>query len=298
MFEILIKAIGYICIIGIAYLLKKKKLVPESSAQVFSSVMLKLTLPCAIIVSMNHQTLELSMLMIIFIGILYNALSLFIGYFSGYKNHQSLMRMINVSGYNIGCFAMPFMNGFFDTTALIVTSLFDIGNSIMCLGFNFGIASALQEQQHFHFQSVFHKVIQSVPIWTYVMMLIMSYMSIQVPIFVLPFCETVGNANPFIAMAVIGFSMQITWKKDYLRDVFQVIGVRLMISMFLAIVTYFLPLDYVLKAPLIILCFSPIGAAAVVFTGMLGLDDEKAACINSIYVLISIILMCLCISFL
>ena len=189
----------------------------QQAYSIFSSLMLKLTLPCAIIINMNNQQIAFSLLFIILLGLSYNAVSLMIGYWSGKKNQQSLMQMINVSGYNIGCFAMPFVSGFFDATGFIVTSLFDIGNSIMCLGVNYGIASAIKDKhQHFDFQSMFIKVFHSIPVWTYFIMLILSFMSIKLPSFFPPFLETIGNANPFIAMAVIGFSLQITFKKEYL----------------------------------------------------------------------------------
>lgn len=298
MHAILPKVCGYLGIILVSYALKRKGIVNQQAYSIFSSLMLKLTLPCAIIINMNNQQIAFSLLFIILLGLSYNAVSLMIGYWSGKKNQQSLMQMINVSGYNIGCFAMPFVSGFFDATGFIMTSLFDIGNSIMCLGVNYGIASAIKDKhQHFDFQSMFIKVFHSIPVWTYFIMLILSFMSIKLPSFFPPFLETIGNANPFIAMAVIGFSLQITFKKEYLVDIFKIVSLRLFISICLAIFTYLLPIDNSLKRPLIILCFSPIGAAAVVFTELLGLDYEKAACINSIYVIISIIMMCLCISF-
>lgn len=298
MHAILPKVCGYLGIILVSYVLKRKGIVNQQAYSIFSSLMLKLTLPCAIIMNMNNQHIDFSLLFIILLGLSYNAVSLMIGYWSGKKNQQSLMQMINVSGYNIGCFAMPFVSGFFDTKGFIVTSLFDIGNSIMCLGVNYGIASAIKNKhQHFALQSMFIKVFHSIPVWTYFIMLILSFVSIKLPSFFLPFLETIGNSNPFIAMAVIGFSLQLIFKKEYLVAIFRIVSLRLFISICLAIFTYLLPIDNSLKSPLIILCFSPIGAAAVVFTELLGLDYEKAACINSIYVIISIIMMCLCISF-
>lgn len=299
MIVILSKACGYLGIILMIYIIKRKEIVDQQAYYIFSTIMLNLTLPCAIIINMNNQHIDFSLLFIILLGLSYNAVSLIIGYWSGKKNQQSLMQMINISGYNIGCFAMPFVSGFFDTTGFIVTSLFDIGNSIMCLGVNYGIASAIKDKhQHFDLQSMFIKVLHSIPVWIYFIMLILSFMSIKLPSFFLPFLETIGNANPFIAMSVIGFSLQITLKREYLADIFKIVSLRLFISICLAIFTYLLPIDNSLKSPLIILCFSPIGAAAVVFTELLSLDYEKAACINSIYVIISIIMMCLCIAFL
>ena len=109
MHAILPKACGYLGIILLSYVLKRKGIVNQQAYSIFSSLMLNLTLPCAIIINMNNQQIAFSLLFIILLGLSYNAVSLMIGYWSGKKNQQSLMQMINVSGYNIGCFAMPFV---------------------------------------------------------------------------------------------------------------------------------------------------------------------------------------------
>lgn len=296
--QVISKALGYIGIIIIAYFLKTKHLIPQTASSIFSALMLNFTLPCAIVMNMNGTSVTLSCLWVIAIGILYNIISLVIGYLSSSQKNQKIMKMINVSGYNIGCFAMPFIGGFLTPEALLVTSMFDIGNSLMCLGFNYGIASALQSSyQHFDFRQLLSKVIHSFPIWTYIIMFILAFLSVPVPNSLLPFFETVGKANPFIAMLVIGFSLQIKFQSDYLKEIYQVVSLRLVISLCLALLTAFLPFTFIVRKTILILCFAPIGAAAIVFTELLNLDSQKAACVNSIYVVVSILAMTLCLMF-
>ena len=100
MHAILAKACGYLGIILVSYALKR--IVNQQAYSIFSSLMLNLTLPCAIIINMNNQQIAFSLLFIILLGLSYNAVSLMIGYSSGKKNQQSLMQMINVSGYIMG----------------------------------------------------------------------------------------------------------------------------------------------------------------------------------------------------
>ena len=49
---------------------------------------------------------------------------------------------MNVAGYNIGNFTMPFIQGFLGTTGLAAASLFDTGNSFICLGGAYSLALA------------------------------------------------------------------------------------------------------------------------------------------------------------
>ncbi|MEG0368051.1 MAG: hypothetical protein RR585_14510 [Coprobacillus sp.] len=290
--NVIVKALCYVIIIIVTYLLKKKKIVPLDSSRVFSSIMLTLTLPCAIVVNLNAQIIPIHMLFVIGLGIVYNVISLLIGYFVGERKKNGIMTMINVSGYNIGCFAMPFVSGVFTAQGILITSLFDIGNSLMCLGFNFGIASAIQaKRSRAHIKNVLLKVMQSVPIWTYIIMLLLCLFALQLPACFLPFFEVVGQSNAFIAMAVIGLSINIVYKKEYLLHIISVIVLRIIISILLTIISFCLPIPAVIRNVIIILCFSPIGAASIIFTRQLGLDSEEAASINSLYIIISIVIM-------
>lgn len=292
MLTIISKAVCYVVIIIGAYWCKSKNKVPKNSSQIFSMIMLNFTLPCAIIMNFNNQVIPITMLFLIGLGILYNLISLFIGYIIGNMNERNIMTMINVSGYNIGCFAMPFVSGFFTADAVLVTSLFDIGNSIMCLGFNYTIASLIQmKDKQTNVIEIGKRILSSVPIWTYFVMLTMSFLSLKIPDFLLPLFETVGKANSFVAMCVIGLSIHITYKKDYLKHIMQIVSLRFIISVLLAIITYLFVYPIYLRNVIIILCFAPIGAASIIFTNWLGLDSEESACINSFYVIISIVMM-------
>lgn len=294
MVDVIGRAISYVLVILVVYICKEKGLFPQNSAKVLSSLMLTLTLPCSIIMNLNNQSIQVHFIFLIGLGILYNIVSLCIGYCLGRKDKREVMTMINVSGYNIGCFAMPFISGLLDSSSILVASIFDIGNSIMCLGTNYGIGSALLHHgKGSHFSIALSKVIRSTPIWTYSIMLVLSFLSISIPSFILPFFETVGKANPFIAMSVIGLSLHITFHKEYLYRILKCVSLRLWISMGLAIFSYLFISPVEIRNVIVLLCFAPIGAAAVIFTDQLGLDSEEAACINSLYVLISIVIMTL-----
>jgi len=46
--------------------------------------------------------------------------------------------MLNLSGFNISNFALPFVSGVFSPIGILATCMFDAGNSIMCLGMTYG----------------------------------------------------------------------------------------------------------------------------------------------------------------
>lgn len=51
--------------------------------------------------------------------------------------------MINVCGFTIGCFALPFVQNFFGPGKMIIACLFDIGNAFMVTGGSFAFTSSV-----------------------------------------------------------------------------------------------------------------------------------------------------------
>ena len=57
--------------------------------------------------------------------------------------------VLNLPGYNIGLFAMPFVQSFLGPVGVVTTSLFDTGNAFICLGGSYGIASSIKAGKGF-----------------------------------------------------------------------------------------------------------------------------------------------------
>ena len=53
--------------------------------------------------------------------------------------------MLNLSGYNIGTFVIPFAQSFLGPMGVIAASLFDTGNSAICLGGAYSLASMVKD---------------------------------------------------------------------------------------------------------------------------------------------------------
>ena len=65
-----------------------------------------------------------------------------LGWILGGKDRdEKAFHILNMSGYNIGNFTMPFTAGFFGPTGVVITSLFDTGNAFICLGGAYSVAS-------------------------------------------------------------------------------------------------------------------------------------------------------------
>ena len=150
--------------------------------------------------------------------------------------------MINVTGFNIGAFSLPFIQNFFGPGGMIVACLFDIGNAVMVTGGSFAFTSTFLQTNPGEKQTagtLLKKFIGSVPFDTYMLMLLLVLFGIPVPDTVLTLIEPVANANAFVAMLLIGMMFEFRTRADKYRTMFSVIGMRLFFGAACSALLYF-----------------------------------------------------------
>ena len=292
MLDVVINAFGFACIILLGWCTRRFGVVGPEAGVALSCIMLSVTLPCAIIVNLNGYRVAPADAYFVLLGALFNITALILAYFYGKAHGESAFAMVNLAGFNIGCFAMPFVSGLLSPHAIIQTSFFDIGNSIMCLGLNFGFASQVNgAQSSFSLHKLLSSLYHSVPVVTYAIMLALCAAGLALPNGLMHVVEIAGKANPFIAMMAIGVSISIGAQDNGFGRIARFCAIRFAHSLAAALVVALLPISLEAKEVALVLCFAPISAVNSVYTRRLGLDYSTSACINSAYVPISIMAM-------
>lgn len=292
--DILIKAASYIAIIVLGYVLRRRGFFGPEAFGVLSKIVIKITLPCAIISSNAGKAIDSSLLTIIGLsfgaGVLYMILGSLIYKKKG-RDAQAF-GILNIPGYNIGAFAMPFTQNFLGPMGNIATSLFDMGNALICLGGSYGVAAAVKEGRGFDIKRILKNLVTSVPCMTIVIMVILNLFSLVPPKPIVSFATIVGNGNAFLAMFTIGVGFKLSGDRSQLGDIVKILGVRYGIAVILALLFYFvLPFELEIRQALVILAFAPIGSAVPIFTGELKGDVGLSAAINSVAIVISIVII-------
>ena len=95
------------------------------------------------------------------------------------SREEKAFDILNLPGYNIGCFTMPFAQSFLGPMGVIATSLFDSGNAFICLGGAFGVASSVKDGKGFDVRRVIKALSRSVPFMTYLLMVIMNLLQLK-----------------------------------------------------------------------------------------------------------------------
>lgn len=300
MLDVLIRAGCFVAMIILGYVLKLVGVFKKEDFSVLSRIVMKITLPAAIVVSMSSYTIDLSMLTIVLIGLGGCAVCILVAFLLnlGRGKERQAFAITNVSGYNIGCFTMPFAQSFLGPAGVVTCSLFDIGNAVFCLGGGYGIASSLKEGKGFDLKRIAKALLTSVPFVTYIIMIVLNLTKVRLPDPVLTFAELVAGANVLASMLMIGVGFDLHMKPSQIGDVLRIVLLRYGVAAVLSAVCFFLlpfPLD--IRKALVILLFSPIGSAALAFTEELGSDVALASTVNSICIIISIVLIVAFLSF-
>ena len=151
MLNVLTRAGCFIAIIVLGYILKVIGLFKESDFSVLSKIVLKITLPAVIITNFANKELDPTMFIFTLLSILFGGIYILLGFLFNLRRtkEQRAFEILNFPGYNIGCFALPFVQSFLGPAGMIATFLFDIGNGFICLGGAFSIASMVKDGSKF-----------------------------------------------------------------------------------------------------------------------------------------------------
>ena len=294
MLDILSRAGSFIAIIILGFFLKQIGFFHQSDFHILSRITIRITLPATIVMSFSGKQIDPSMLALGLLGLGGGLIYVLIGFLINSKEsrEQRAFEMLNLSGYNIGTFVLPFVQSFLGPAGVITTSLFDTGNSVICLGGAYSLASMVKDGSGFSVKRILKSLATSVPFVTYVIMVTLNLLQIATPGFIVSCAEIISGANAFMAMLMIGVGFQLNGNKSQIKRIVKMLLIRYGIAVVLALSYYYLlPLRLEVRQVLVILAFAPIGSAVPGFTGEMKGDVGLSSALNSITIIISIVII-------
>lgn len=184
MFDIIVKAAGFVIIILLGMFSREMGLLKKEDSFILSRIIVTFTLPCALIAGFGGITFSVLTFITLLLGFLCNAFLLTMGKFLTRKGTslEKANAMICTSGYNIGAFAIPFCQSFFTPQILSYIIMFDIGNCIMCLGGSAAIAKfEIDSGSKFSVMTIVRKLSRSVPFVVYMFLMLISLFHLEIP---------------------------------------------------------------------------------------------------------------------
>lgn len=292
---IFVKAIGFILVILIAFTLKKLRVLDKRDGQTIATIIMNVTLPCALLCNASGITIDLSMILILFIGLFSNMIMLVVSYLLSRRDSALVQGyyMINCSGYNIGNFALPFVQTFFPGMGVAYLCMFDVGNSIMCLGGTYAFAGSVASAgDKLTIKTLLKKLFSSIPFDVYILIFVLALLKIQLPGQILSIASFIGAGNGFLAMFMIGLLLEVKINPSEMKMVIKTLLIRLFFGAILMFVVYFLiPIPILAKKIVILAMAAPITTVSAVFSRNIGYHKDAPAIASSLSIIISIIVL-------
>ena len=294
---VLTKAFGFLFMIALGFVLKLGGMFSQKDTELLSKIVMKITLPMAVVSNFRTLDLNSAFLMDIGLGLLTNFLAIGLVLLLVRKKHPSAKAffIINGTGYNIGLCTLPFMQSFFEAEAVAIVCMFDVGNAIMVFGITCTIATLIAKgKENFDGKAIFRTLFSSIPFVAYLLMIILCSLKIRLPSLVFDLAGMMGQANTFLAMILIGIMFEPKMKKNVLKDMGSVFALRIILAcVFSYLIYHYFPAPLLHRQILSIVVFSPILSIAPIYTERCGYDRSAAAVLNSLMLPFSLVLMTL-----
>lgn len=292
---ILSKAAGLALMIFAGYALKRLGVFRTEDAKVVSRIVVNLTLPAALITGFRTFQFDAGYLALIVIALAGNFLLLALGLRRAGNKPLEIRALyaLNVSSYNIGTFVLPFVQSFLPVDALIGVSMFDAGNCPVNSGISYAVVAAGEGGERVRLRFVADKLARSVPFMTYLILMALAVCRIQLPDPVYQITSTVGGANSFLAMLMIGILFEVRAEREERRLIVEILALRYGGNLILALLVWLLPLPLVIRQVSVLALMAPIPSVAMVYCEKCGCKPSVYGVLNSLSIAVS-----LCLTFL
>ncbi len=296
--NILLQSCILIIIMVLGYVVKKAGLFGKEDYRIVTRMVMYFTLPCTIITNFSKFEWENTLFLIPLLGIGINVLMQICAYLFCKKgsDDKKIFYMLNLPGFSMGTFALPFIQNSLGTEGVVAACMFDAGGTIMPSGASYVCTSAIlnerRQAEKVNAAFVIKRMLTSPPFLTYLVMIPLKVCDISLPSFLLSFAGKVSDANAFLCMVMIGMMFEMKFQKDQLKNVVKLLTARLVFSTLAALVILSCSFGTEsLRKALAIVLFSPIAALSLIFTDKIKGDTELAGFVNSLSIILSMVVM-------
>lgn len=292
MASILFRAFCFLFMIMLSYALKKVGVLRMEDGKALARVVLNITLPCALIVGFRSFVFDVRFLVIPLLSLCVCVAMVLLGMAIARKRRtESIFYMLSLSGYNIGNFVLPFVSGLLGAGGVAAVCLFDVGNAMMCMGFNVLLVSlVISDSARPSLAKALLSLFKKPSFTVYVVMIVLAALDLHLPSAVFELAESISPANGPLAMMMIGLMLEFSSKKEHVAKVALVCGLRLAMATAASFLFYrFAPFDDVVRRSIAVAAFAPISSAAPAFTADFRGDTELAGLANSVSIVMAMI---------
>ena len=251
MAQVLCKVFSFVLVILLGVVTARSGKLGKGADRLISKIVFNLTLPCAIIRVFESYDFNVSLLGLVGLGFAATVIPYFLSLFV-YRNkpqQERIVQQLSVCGFNIGCFALAFVQAFFPAGCVVATCLFDAGNSLMGTGGTYALTQTLvlgdDDQSRGQKLKTFCKTLfSSVAFDSYIVLIAMGLLGLKIPAEVITLIDPIANANAFLAMFMVGLMIRFSLTGKKVKELVRLLSWRVIFAIILSIIALkVLPFD-------------------------------------------------------
>ncbi|RIM40243.1 AEC family transporter [Staphylococcus capitis] len=260
-----------ILLIALGYFLKRINYLKATDSQVLSTLVLNVTLPSLVIVNLNSANLNMSFSILPIMMIVYGIVAkiIVIWFFRKYSNQMRGSVGMMTGSMNIGLFAYPLVNAIWPEKGMVYFGMADIGGAMIMFGLTYFVGSYFSEGgDQFNFKFLWKKLIQSVPLVTYIVMFTLNMSNIHIWKPAIDFFSILSKANMPLSMILLGVMLSFSIDREYLPVTIKYLCLHYGLAIVAGtLVHFFLPVsDPMIKTTLLITWLLPVGVAIIPYS--------------------------------
>lgn len=260
-----------ILLIALGYFLKRINYLKATDSQVLSTLVLNVTLPSLVIVNLNSADLNMSFSILPIMMIVYGIVAkiIVIWFFRKYSNQMRGSVGMMTGSMNIGLFAYPLVNAIWPEKGMVYFGMADIGGAMIMFGLTYFLGSYFSEgEDQFNFKFLGKKLIQSVPLVTYIVMFTLNMSNIHIWKPAIDFFSILSKANMPLSMILLGVMLSFSIDREYLPVTIKYLCLHYGLAIVAGtLVHFFLPVsDPMIKTTLLITWLLPVGVAIIPYS--------------------------------
>jgi predicted permease len=288
------ESLPVISLVMVGYILKKINVIKLEDGPLLTKLILTLTLPSVIFLSISQANVEPTSLGLLAICsfIVVMTLRLLSGRITKWLNlEDSVAGVVILTSMvmNIGTFLFPVIQAVYGQAGISRLAAFDIGNSLVTSGYGYYLASTFGTKKPCGLSSSLKKVIMLPILWAVLIGLAVNLLNIELNPFILKMIKPISAAHTPLAMIALGVFVNFKFPKFKLisLSVFLRMGVGYILGLGIVFLFNLQGLDRII---VVMGSSVPVGMAPMVFAASEGLDTELAAGIISFSIIIGMVI--------
>ncbi|MCD4818375.1 MAG: AEC family transporter [Candidatus Cloacimonetes bacterium] len=283
------KILPVIVIFFLGYILKSIKLFTKENGSTLLKISFYVTLPALTFISIAQTELVSTYFFLPFLSIIVVGITFLLAYLMGKKLNLSRKTfgtfLVGSMIMNTG-FTLPFVVAAYGEKGLAIYTFYDLGNSLLI--FTFIYYQAIKFGGNESSKIPIRKIFLLPPIWGLLVGVIFNILKISIYPTVEATFKAIGTPTIFLMMFSLGIYFNPHLKN--LPKILFVLTIRIIVGFFLGLmIVNIFNFSGLIKTLVILFSAAPVGYNTLIFSNLEKLDEEFAASIVSISLLLGII---------